>query len=100
MSKEKKVFKKGDVVKCIDADLGKLPVDCHEFIMTYKKFKVLDVNDNFNIDLGYRLQENGNPYYFNPKRFELLNGTAPTVIIGKDDESKSKAKKKSQEEFL
>jgi len=79
--KEKKVFKKGDVVTCIDNSPGKLPPDCAEFLITYKKFKVIDVNDKLNIDLGYKLEETGNPYYFSPNRFELLNGTAPVKIM-------------------
>lgn len=83
---EKKEFKIGDIIKCVDSDPGKLPKDCYEFIMTYKKFKVLDVNGKLNIDLGHRLVENGNPYYFSPNRFELLNGIAPKKIVGGSEE--------------
>jgi hypothetical protein len=46
-------------------------------MMTYKYFKVIDVNDKLNIDLGHRLADNGNPYYFSPNRFELKDGIAP-----------------------
>jgi hypothetical protein len=76
--KEKKQFKVGDVIKCVDTKKGKLPEECYEFLLTYKKFKVLDVNDKLNIDLGNRLEDTGNPYYYNPNRFELFTGTAST----------------------
>lgn len=76
--KEKKQFKVGDIVKCVDNKQGKLPEECYEFLLTYKKFKVLDVNDKLNIDLGNRIQETGNPYYYNPNRFELFTGIAST----------------------
>jgi hypothetical protein len=81
--KTKKFFKKGDIIKCISNDKGKLPEDCHQFLLTYKKFKVIDVNENLNIDIGHRLQENGHPYYFTPDRFELINGTAPLKTVEK-----------------
>lgn len=83
--KEKKLFKVGDIIKCIDNNPGKMPKDCVQFLLTYKKFKVLDVNEKLNIDIGHRLEENGNPYYFSPNRFELLNGTAPTTVVSKSE---------------
>lgn len=77
-SKDKKIFKVGDIVKCIDNHAGKnMPPDSIDFLLTYKKFKVKDVNDKLNIDIGHRLAENGNPYYFSPNRFELIDGVAP-----------------------
>jgi len=79
--KEKKVFKIGDVVVCIDTKQGKLPQDCYEFLLTYKKFRVIDINDKLNIDLGHRLAENGNPFFFAPNRFDLLEGKAPVKVI-------------------
>lgn len=69
--KDKKLFKIGDVIVCINTKRGNLPLDCHEFLLTYKKFKVIDISDKLNIDLGYRLAENGNPIFFNSNRFEL-----------------------------
>ena len=77
--KDKKIFKVGDIIVCIDPKPGKLPADCVDFLMTYKKFKVLDVNEKYNIDLGHKLVENDNPYFFSPNRFELMNGIAPVM---------------------
>jgi hypothetical protein len=82
--KAKKLFKVGDIIKCIDINPGKLPNDCYEFLSTYKKFKVLDVNDKLNINVGHRLEESGNFYYFNPNRFELLSGTTSIESINDD----------------
>lgn len=77
-SKDKKIFKVGDIVKCIDNHAGKnMPPDVIDFLLTYKKFKVRDVNDKLNIDIGHKLAENGNPYYYSPNRFELIDGIAP-----------------------
>lgn len=84
-NKEKKIFNIGDIVICIDSKPGKLPPDCVDFLITYKKFKVLDVNDKFNIDLGHRSAESNNPYYFSPNRFELKDGKAPVRIIGAEE---------------
>ncbi len=78
--REKKVFQVGDVVRCLDPKGKKLPETCVEFLMTFTKFKVTAVNDNLNIDIG-AIKE-GEPYFFSPNRFELLNGTAPTRKIG------------------
>jgi hypothetical protein len=74
--KEKKMFKIGDSIKCIDDKPGKLTPDCIDFLMTYKKFKVLDVNDKWNIHIGH-ISVTGKPYYFSPNRFELIEGKAP-----------------------
>ena len=70
----------GDIVVCIDNKTGKLTPDCIEFLLTYKKFKVLVVNDKLNIHVGHML-ENGNPYFFSPNRFELAEGKAPMKRI-------------------
>ncbi len=76
--KDKKIFKVGDKIVCIDPKPSKtMPPDCIDFLVTYKYFKVIDVNDKLNIDIGHRLAENGNPYYFSPNRFELKDGIAP-----------------------
>lgn len=92
-NKEKKIFNVGDIVICIDNKPGKLPQDCVDFLITYKKFKVLDVNDKFNIDIGHKSAESNNPYYFSPNRFELLNGKAPVKVIDShenDEENNTK----------
>lgn len=78
--KDKRMFNVGDIVVCIDNKAGKLTPDCLEFLLTYKKFKVLEVNDKMNIHVGHRL-ENGNPYFFSPNRFELAEGKAPMKRI-------------------
>jgi len=95
--KQKKEFKKGDVIKCVELSQGKIPRDCFEFLLTYKRFKVVDVNEKMNIYLGYNLLENGNPYYFSPNRFELIDGTAPLKDLNTDenvdDEGEQKSKK-------
>jgi len=43
--------------------------------------------------------ENGNPYYFSPNRFELLNGKAPVNIIEETEKDKKKHVK-SPTDFL
>ena len=80
--KEKRLFKVGDIIKCIDANPGKLPPDCVQFLNTYNSFKVKEVNPQLNIDLGYILESNGHQYFFAPHRFELKKGTAPLVMVG------------------
>ncbi len=75
--KDKKIFNVGDIVTCIDNKPGKLAADCVDFLITYKKFKVLRVNDKLNIDLGHISSDTHEPFLFSPNRFELLNGTAP-----------------------
>lgn len=88
-SKDKKIFKVGDIVKCIDNHAGKnMPPDVIDFLLTYKKFKVRDVNDKLNIDIGHKLAENGNPYYYSPNRFELLDGIAPVKKAEPEPEKK------------
>lgn len=83
MKKEKiiyrKIFKPGDIVILSNKNKGKLPDEAFDFLLTYKKFKVTEVNDNYNIHVGYFL-ENGNIYYFSPNRFELMSGKAPLKI--------------------
>ena len=98
---DKKIFKVGDVVTCINIDKKKLPPDCYEFLNTYKKFKVLDVNAKLNIDLGHRLETNGNVYYFSPNRFELLVGKAPTTAVAKEPSVKplSEVQQKKLDDF-
>jgi hypothetical protein len=66
--------------------------DCVDFLLTYKKFRVREVTDKLNIDIGHKL-ENGNPYYFSPNRFELINGVAPLQIVDSIKESLSSFKK-------
>jgi hypothetical protein len=78
--KDKKIFKIGDWIKCIDTKPSKnMEPECAEFLVTYKKFRVKDVNEKLNIYLGFNLSSNGNPYYFSPNRFELLEGNAPVM---------------------
>lgn len=85
--KEKKVFKIGDILICIDNKLTKnIPEECIIFLNTYSYFKVQDVNEKLNIDIGYKLSTNGNPYYFSPNRFELKEGKAPVKRIGSPEE--------------
>jgi len=98
--KEKKVFKVGDEIKCINNKQSKsLPQDAYEYILTFKKFTVIEVNDHLNIDIGHKLA-NGNVYYFSPNRFELIDGTAPTKKIERTPEEIKKLemlKKKKKE---
>jgi len=88
--KEKKVFSVGDVVICLNNKEGKLPPDALDFLLTFKKFKVLQVNDKLNIDVGHKTAE-GNPFFFAPNRFELANGKAPIqkgLDIDKEDKER------------
>jgi len=68
--KEKKKFNVGDIVVRTTNDKGKLTEDCMEFLRTYKWFKILHVNENFNIDIGYVTPE-GKTFMFFPNKFEL-----------------------------
>jgi hypothetical protein len=79
--KEKKVFKVGDTIICVESEKGKLPQDAYDYILTYKYFVVKDVNDKLNIDIGHITADTHNPFYFGPNRFELKDGKAPTKII-------------------
>lgn len=88
-----KIFKVGDWVKCINPKPTKKMTenpDCIEYLTVYKKFKVLEVTEKHNIDIGHRLEKNGNPYYYSPNRFELLNGTAPTITVEPTKEEEGK----------
>lgn len=70
--KEKKKFDIGDILILVNKEkTDKLPTEAKEFLLTYKKFKVLDVKENLNIHIGCLL-DNGNKYYFNPNRFEKM----------------------------
>lgn len=70
--KEKKKFEIGDILILTNKDkTGKLPEEAKEFLLTYKKFKVIHINEKFNIDIGCILN-NGNSYYFNPNRFDKI----------------------------
>lgn len=70
--KEKKKFEIGDNLILTNKDkTGKLPEEAKEFLLTYKKFKVIHINEKFNIDIGCILN-NGNSYYFNPNRFDKI----------------------------
>jgi hypothetical protein len=70
--KEKKKFEIGDILILTNKDkTGKLPEEAREFLLTYKKFKVIHINEKFNIDIGCILN-NGNSYYFNPNRFDKI----------------------------
>mgnify|MGYP001247373173 CR=1 FL=1 len=84
--KDKKIFKVGDVVTCLSTKEGKLPPDAIDFLLTYKKFHVLDVNDKLNIDIGH-ISTSGNPFYFAPNRFELIDGIAPVRKAGEESET-------------
>lgn len=68
--KEKKLFNVGDIVICVNPKSAKLNQDAIEFLLTYKYFKILDVNENKNIDIGY-INNEGKNFYFSPNRFEL-----------------------------
>lgn len=83
---DKKIFNVGDKIVCIDPSPSKtMPPDCIDFLVTYKYFKVLNVNIKLNIDIGHKLAENGNPYYFSPNRFELKDGIAPIQKAGPEE---------------
>jgi len=68
--KEKKVFQVGDiVVRMQSADMGKLRPDVADFLRTYRYFKILEINDKKNIDIGYIGPEGR--FWFSPNKFEL-----------------------------
>lgn len=71
---DKKVFSNGDIIICIEPKSKKLTQDAMDFLSTYKYFKIIDVNENFNIDISYFTQD-GKQFYFNPNRFELRDKT-------------------------
>jgi len=74
--KEKIKFKIGDKLRCIEFKVGKLDPECVEYLKTYKYYKVLDVKEDFNIDIGY-ITPNGKRFYFSPNRFEKININDP-----------------------
>jgi len=82
---DKKVFNIGDVVVCTEIKSKKLPQEAIEFLSTFKYFKVIDVNDNYNIDIGYVTAE-GTKFYFNPNRFELKDKPKKKLDPYKGDE--------------
>lgn len=65
----KKVFKVGDIVILVKKEQKKLPDDAYEFLLTYSKFEVKEVNENGNLYLGF--DRNGEHFMFAPNRFEL-----------------------------
>lgn len=68
--KEKKLFNVGDIIICTNPKSSKLGPEAIEFLLTYKYFKILDVNENKNIHIGY-VNNEGKAFYFSPNRFEL-----------------------------
>lgn len=76
--KDRKIFQPGDiiVVKNLE-DKGKLPPDAYEYLLTYKYFKVIEVNEKLSIHIGHITPETHNPFFFSPNRFELKEGIAP-----------------------
>jgi len=77
--KEVKHFEVGDVILLIDTKKSnKLPMDAYDFLMTFKKFTVIKVNDKGKLDLGCHISKNEPDgtgvekiYMFAPNRFEL-----------------------------
>ena len=73
--KEKKIFNVGDIITIIERKQGKLPQDAYEFLLTYNKFTVKEINDHNNLYLGFdRIgddSEKMEKYFFNSNRFEL-----------------------------
>jgi hypothetical protein len=76
--KDKKIFKVGDKIICIDFKPSKnMEPWCIEFLQTYKYYTVKDVKENLNIDVGLISPASGQAYFFSPNRFELREGKAP-----------------------
>lgn len=77
--KELKHFEVGDVIVLVDTKKSnKLPMDAYDFLMTYKKFTVIKVNDKGKLDLGCHISKNEPDgtgvekiFTFFPNRFEL-----------------------------
>ena len=82
---DKKIFNVGDIVVCIEIRSKKLSQDAIDFLSTYKYFKILDVNKNYNIDLGYVTSE-GSKFYFSPNRFELKDKPKKKSIVPNEEE--------------
>jgi len=71
-------FKVGDTLVLADnKKSSKIPEDAWDFLMTYKEYDVLRVNDNGKLDLGCHISKNTPEggveklYLFSPKRFAL-----------------------------
>jgi hypothetical protein len=92
--KEKKVFSVGDVVVCINDKAGKLPPDAVEYLRTFKKFTILDINGALNIDIGYKTSD-GKTFYYSPNRFELKDKPKDKPEEFRVVDSKKKEKKES-----
>jgi len=67
--KPKKIFNVGDVLTLKKTKQGKLPDEAYDFLMTYGRFDVIEVNENGNLYLGF--DRNGEKFFFNSNRFEL-----------------------------
>lgn len=67
--KPRKSFKVGDVLMLVDDKQKKLPQEAYDFLMTYGRFDVLEVNEKGNLYLGF--DRNGEKFYFSPNRFDL-----------------------------
>ena len=93
--KEKKIFQVGDIVVRTKMDKGKMTDDCMEFLRTYKWFKILHVNENHNIDIGY-LTPAGKTFMFSPNNFELRD---PKPIETKIVEQQPPKPPRKQEDY-
>lgn len=85
--KEEKKFNAGDdLILVNDKQSSKMPQDAYDFLMTFKTFTVLSINDKGKINLGCRISKNENGvgvekiYMFSTDRFELKNPPAKTEI--------------------
>jgi alanyl-tRNA synthetase len=90
--KKRKTFQEGDVVVVVKPGQGKLPLEAWEFLRTYKRFKVLSLNENGKINLGCHVTRDGvsKLYFFSTKRFELESvvksgGYKPPSDDGEDE---------------
>jgi len=79
--KPRKVFKVGDVLVMTNVKQKKLPNDAYEFLTTYGKFTVKEVNENGSLYLGYdRISDETHvmeKYWFSPNRFDLKTDKEP-----------------------
>jgi len=85
--KEQKKFEIGDVLLLTDKNpSSKMPPDANDFLLTYKTFTVIGVNDNGKLNLGCRISKNENGkgvekiYMFSPNRFDLKD---PRPVVEK-----------------
>lgn len=76
--KEIKHFEVGDVILLVNTKKLGLPMDAYDFLMTFKKFTVIKVNDKGKLDIGCYISKNEldgtgvkKVYMFVPSRFEL-----------------------------